>query len=162
MHIHQFWLRFIEKRLSPAERARAGAHLAACPECREELAELRDLVGALEAMPLALRDWPKRRRNLWAAVWERVQRPAARPIYSWQLAASTSVVAVCLSTLTLFGPALSGSWTVTAGLADPAQSTLETPLAPHAASNAASTARAPQAEFPLPAPVQTPRPGPTS
>lgn len=164
MHIYQSWLALIEKRLSPADRARVEAHLAACPECREKLAEMRDLVGALEAMPVALRAMPGRAQNLWPAIWERVQRraAAARPVYSWQLAASLSLVAVCLITLSLFGPALSGSWTVTAGLADPAQVTLETPLAPQSALSAASTARAPQTEFPLPAPVQTPRPGPAS
>lgn len=159
MHIHQSWLALIEKRLSAAERARTAAHLAACPECREELAEMRDLVSAMAAM----RVLPGHARNLWPAIWARVQRraAAARPAYSWQLAASTGLVAVCLVTLTLFGPALSGSWPATIELANTSQITLQTPLAPHTASNAAATARAPQAEFPIPAPVQTPRPGPT-
>lgn len=164
MHIHQGWLRLIEKRLSPAERAQVEAHLAACPECREELAEMRDLVSAMEAMPSALRDWPGRRWNLWPAIWARVQRRAAtvHPVYAWQLAASMSLVAACLITLSLFGPALSGSWSATIELANTSHAMLQTPLAPHAASSTAATARAPQAEFPLPAPVQTPRPGPAS
>jgi len=164
MHIHQSWLALIEKRLSPTARARVEAHLTACPVCREELAEMRELVSAMEAMPSALRSWPGRRPSLWPAIWARVQRraAAARPAYSWQLAASVSLVAVCLVTLTLFGPTLSGSWPATIELANTSQITLQTPLAPHAASNAAATARAPQAEFPMPAPVQTPRPGPTS
>ncbi len=163
MHIHQDWLRLIEKRLSPAERAQAEAHLAACPECREELAEMRDLVSAMEAMPSALRVLPGRARNLWPAIWARVQRraAAARPAYSWQLAASMSLMAVCLVTLSLFGPTLSGSWSATVELANTSHAMLQTPLAPHAASSTAATARAPQTEYPLPAPVQTPRPGPT-
>lgn len=164
MHIHQDWLRLIEKRLSPAERTQAEAHLAACPECRVELAEMRDLVSAMEAMPLALRVLPGRARNLWPTIWARVQRraAAARSAYSWQLAASMSLVAVCLVTLSLFGPMLSGSWPATVELANTSHAMLQTPLAPHAASSTAATARAPQVEFPLPAPVQTPHPGPAS
>jgi anti-sigma factor RsiW len=164
MHIHRDWLRLIEKRLSPAERSQAEAHLAACPECRAELAEMRELTSAMQAMPSALRVMPGRTRNLWSAIWAQVQRGpvAARPAYLWQLAASMSLVAVCLITLSLFGPSFSGAWQGTIELANTSQLTLQTPLAPHAASNAVSTARAPQDMYPLLAPVQTPRPGPTS
>jgi anti-sigma factor RsiW len=162
MHIQQHFLSLIEKRLSPAERARAEAHLAACPECRDELAELRDLASSMQAMLGALRALPNRGRSLWPAIWARVQRPTARPAYSWPVAASLSLVAACLSVLSLVGPTLPGAWTVTAGLANTAQAALETPHAPQPAVSAASTVRAPQAGFPLPAPVQTPAPGPAS
>src|SRR3970282_2783356 len=120
MHLCRDWIRLIEKRLSPAERARVEAHLTACPECREELAEMRELVSAMEAMPSALRSWPGRRPSLWPAIWARVRRRAgaARPAYSWQLAASMGLVAVCLVMLTLFGPTLSGSWPARVEIAD--------------------------------------------
>ena len=43
---------YLDDELDPAARAAADAHLAACAPCRAELTMLRELYGALDALPL--------------------------------------------------------------------------------------------------------------
>lgn len=77
-HLHDY----IDGTLSRDRRAALDEHLAACAACREELADLRDLLHAARALPREIqppRDlWPgvaarMRRRSLWKIL--RLQRP---------------------------------------------------------------------------------------
>lgn len=50
-HITELLSEYIDNRLSAQERHHLEAHLAACPQCREELASLQATVTVLRALP---------------------------------------------------------------------------------------------------------------
>jgi anti-sigma factor RsiW len=66
-------LAFVEGRLDQPAQARVKEHLAGCPRCRAEVAELMQLTDSLDALPGALRGLSERRTGSWLAVWARVQ-----------------------------------------------------------------------------------------
>jgi anti-sigma factor RsiW len=72
-HPRQELLAFVEGRLDQPGRARVAAHLASCPVCRAEAAELMELIDSLNALPGALRGLSQRQAGSWPAVWARVQ-----------------------------------------------------------------------------------------
>lgn len=158
------WLALIEKRLAPAARQRAEAHLAACPACRAEFAALADVAAELKRLPAAL--VVPARPAQWMAVWARVQRPA--PTYPLRpLAACLSLLVVVV----LFAHSWPAHPTSPAlGLAAPQHVAhmAETPRPPGSrlVSTAATQplrAEAASATFtPRVAPIATPVPGPRS
>ena len=97
-HVDAQLLALLERRLTPAERARVAAHLDTCPRCRAAARELAETVAELEAVPSALRGLPVRTAQQWPAVWSRVR--AASPVrklapqVSVYLSLVTSVMAV--------------------------------------------------------------------
>ncbi len=168
-HTHD-WLALIEKRLLPHEQKQAEAHLTMCAQCRAEVIELTELASDLKAfvrvsLPVSNSAWP--------ALWARVQRPALRPYPTRQLAASLSLLIMCLIFSNAWAARLSGGKPLTKGVDQPqTQIVVETPQPPGRVaalrddgtpatqpieSDPANTSAAPRA-----VPIATPVPGPTS
>ena len=66
-------LAFVEGQLDQPGQARVEEHLAGCPRCRAEAAELMELTDSLNTLPGALRRLSERQTGSWPAVWTRVQ-----------------------------------------------------------------------------------------
>ncbi len=160
MHFRRDWLPWLEKRLRPAEQQRAEAHLKDCAACRADLAETRDLVDALAALPLALEALPWHKESLWPAIRAGLYRrpPVGR---AWRWATGVSLL-LLLAVFSGVWPAALGISTSTApagavyvaqppgtaqGPATPSETTWA-PLAPLSGGQPMAT--------PLPAPAQTP------
>ena len=160
MHFHQDWLPWLEKRLRPAERQRAEAHLADCAVCRADLAETRDLVDALAVIPQALEALPWRKAQLWPGIRAGLQcRPAVYGTWRWATGVSLGLLLMLFSGA-WWGAASASPLAATAGRVylarpvGPAQlpaTPLET-MYPRLASLYSGQMTA----TPLPAPVQTP------
>ena len=166
-HLHADALRWIEGRLLPADRRRVGAHLAACPDCRAELAGTADVAGALRAMSVALERLSPRARSerAWRSVWERAQRGLARAHPAWQIAFSMSVATAFFALSSLWPvSSIGGLRSAVTGIASAPVVTPHTPLAPEAAGSTASlrppATRARSASTAAPLPVPTPIPAP--
>jgi len=95
---------YLDGRLSAAERARLGTHLAACAECRERVDELRALMGALAEWTLE-QPSPAFDAALRARLAEEAEQGTGwlslRPIYGAALAAAV----VIASAVALWPPA---------------------------------------------------------
>lgn len=63
---------FVDGLLPAEDRSRVEAHLAGCEACREELAELRDLLDTAAGLPSGITPG----RNLWPTVESRLATPA--------------------------------------------------------------------------------------
>ena len=72
-HPRQQLLAFVEGRLDQPAQARVQEHLAGCPRCRSEAAELMELTDSLNVLPGALRGLSERQAGSWPAVWARVK-----------------------------------------------------------------------------------------
>ncbi|MGH2522469.1 MAG: anti-sigma factor family protein [Anaerolineales bacterium] len=167
MLAHPDLLRMIENRLTPAERERVEAHLAVCPQCRAKLAETLELVDRLEAIPAALRAVTGRTERLWPAIWNRLQRPAARPRRrrpTWQMTLGMSLATLCLVLSSTLPAGVANSPSAPSGEA-PHPSLAATPATslpanlPHPGAALSGTQLF---STTAPRPVQTPLPGPTS
>jgi anti-sigma factor RsiW len=91
-------LRHLDRELDAAEQSRAGAHLAACPECRTGLAKLRAVSNEIDeyAAELLVPEGPEQRRALIAALDRpMVMRP--RKTYAMIAMAASVLLAVSLS-----------------------------------------------------------------
>lgn len=161
------WLALIEKRLAPAARRQAEAHLAACSACRAEFEALAEVADDMRRLSSALTVVPMRSAR-WAAVWARVERSTpAYPVRQLAACVSLLVVVVLFANpwLAQHTPPSPG-----AGLAVPqyVAETVETPHPPgRSLTNADATqplrVEAASATFtPRVAPVATPVPGPRS
>jgi anti-sigma factor RsiW len=71
-------LRLVDGRLEAGTRARVEQHLAGCPQCRAELAELAQTADNLRAIPGALRQLATAPASSWPVVWARVQNVPVR------------------------------------------------------------------------------------
>jgi hypothetical protein len=159
-------LRYAERRLDAAGRARVEAHLAVCLECQAAAAETAAVVDALQAMPLALRALPASGRRDWAAVWQRARKPApwaALPRLSFGL----SLVTAAFTLLMILPGGLAGRpAAVTAGVVETPRVSVLTPRVAavglvESRSAAAATSAARAASLTVgPVPIPTPMPGP--
>lgn len=167
MRPHPDLVALIEKRLPPEERWLAERHLDDCAACRAELAEMRDLTEALQAMPEALETLPWRPARLWPAIRAGLQRrPAVYGAWRWATWVSLAWLVVMFSGIWWAGAlnTMPGATAAAAYVAQPPATaqlsltsltaghppTLQTRLAPF---GGASPTPTPQ---PLPAPAQTP------
>ncbi len=85
---------YLEGELAPAERAEVEAHLAACPECAELAALVREGMSAAAALPelepspellarlYAVPETKKARKPFFRPVFEWLGRPALQPVYA--------------------------------------------------------------------------------
>jgi hypothetical protein len=90
--------------LRPVEADRVAAHLATCPACREQLAEIATVVSVLPDM-VALREPPARlRERILAAASAELAPPAARP-RPWSIGPVRGrlVIGVLATAAVLFG-----------------------------------------------------------
>ncbi|MDH4132647.1 MAG: zf-HC2 domain-containing protein, partial [Gemmatimonadota bacterium] len=67
---------FADGSLPAAERARVTEHLAGCPECRREVAELREVLSATRNLPREI--LPP--RDLWPGIEDRLEAPGRRAV----------------------------------------------------------------------------------
>lgn len=88
---------FVDDRLSRDERALVAAHVAACDSCASQLARLRSLLAAAQALP----DEIEPPAGLWSEVREHIA-PAASRFFSprWRLAAAAVVLVAVSSAVT--------------------------------------------------------------
>jgi anti-sigma factor RsiW len=97
-HPRQELLAYVEGRLDQAGRVRVSAHLADCPRCRAEAAELMDVTDSLNALPAALRGLSERQAGSWSMVWGRVQSaPIRRMVPQLNLYLSLTAVVFVLA-----------------------------------------------------------------
>jgi anti-sigma factor RsiW len=154
-------LALIELRLDASSRARVEAHLAGCPACRAEAAELMQINDTLGALPAALRALPDGRAGGWSAVWARVQAgPIRRVVPQLNLYLSLAAVVFVLAAAL---PAGLGAQplAVTAGVIQTPAAAQATPVAGKGAAagvGQVSTALAHLATPARPAPNPTPVP----
>ncbi len=86
-HVDELYTEYLNGTLPPAQRDALEAHLAACPACTAGLAEMRQVVAAVHALPtLKVPD------GLAACVQARISLPRRHP-WGWGLAAG---LAACL------------------------------------------------------------------
>lgn len=68
----------LDRRTAPSAHAEARAHLAGCPECQRELAALRDILSAVDTLPMTAPS-PRLRRDFYAML-ETEKRSEAGPL----------------------------------------------------------------------------------
>ncbi len=74
---------YLEGELAPAERAEVEAHLAACPECAELAALVREGMAAAAALP-ELEPSPQLLARLYDVPGtKKVRKPFFRPVFEW-------------------------------------------------------------------------------
>jgi anti-sigma factor RsiW len=126
-------LRLVEGELDGPARARVEQHLADCPACRAQLAELAQAADSLGAMPAALRRLATPSAASWPAVWARVQRvPVRRMAPQLNLYLSLAIVAFGLAAALPRGLGVQPA-RATAGANQPPVASLVTPTAAHPA-----------------------------
>lgn len=169
-HVRDDLVRYAERQLDAAARARVEAHLAVCAECWAAAGETVRLVDALQAMPVALRGLPWRSGRQWPGLWGLVQLRAARSTPRTprlRLCLSLATAAFSLMALLPVGLA-SQPGSVTAGVVEtPRQEVLTPRVADGSDPDGRLAAEATSAAGDLglavgPVPVPTPMPGPAS
>ncbi len=82
---------WVDRTLPEEQRLEVEAHLAACPECREQERRLRRLLSHASALPRSVSP----PRDLWPGISRRIERGRAWSRASWQpaLAVAAAVVA---------------------------------------------------------------------
>lgn len=96
-HLGREAWRWLDGGLSPEESAQVEAHLEQCPGCRAEMQALREMAGALGALPAALEALPMRPSLAWANVQARLREVRSRtvsPHPAWRAALSLACVLV--------------------------------------------------------------------
>lgn len=165
-HVQLDLVRYVERRLDAAGRARVEVHLAGCAACRAAAAETLALVDGLQAMPAALGRLPALTRRDWAGIWARARAPAGPPSLP-RLSFCLSLVMAAFSLVTLLPPDLARQpAAVTAGMVQTPGAVAFTPRALPSRPDAGWIDTAPatvagdevSAAGPIPAP--TPMPGP--
>ncbi len=157
-------LAFVEGGLDAAARARVARHLAACPACQAEAAELMQVTDKLGALPLALRPLLASPAGAWSHVWARVQGvPIRRVVPQLNLYLSLAAVLFVLAAALPVGLGAQ-PLAVTAGVIQTPVAALATPIASKgtaASWGQVSTALAADrhATAARPIPVPTPIPG---
>lgn len=162
-HARRELLRFAERRLAPAERARVERHLRVCAACRAEAGELARLVDEVEALPGALRPLTAQRLGrAWPGIWAGATQPMIARWGRPQLSLYLSMLAVvALIALRPLAGAAGPAGQVTAGVARTpmaAVGTVAAITADPAARGSGSGAETATAAQPMPIP--TPVPGP--
>jgi anti-sigma factor RsiW len=106
-HVGELLSAAYDDALTPAERRRYEAHLAACPECAAEVERFRLTIDAVHELPAARMPQrvvlpstppqPERRRGLTPPAWlKRLPRPSATPAWSAGALALTGIAIVVL------------------------------------------------------------------
>ena len=93
---------WVDDTLSEADRREVGAHLADCPECREQERRHRQLLSHAAALPRSVSP----PRDLWPEIAERLERPGAWSrswLASWQPALAVAAAVVIALGAVLLG-----------------------------------------------------------
>jgi hypothetical protein len=152
MRFYPDWLSWLGKHLSPAGQQPGEARLA----------ERRDIVDALEAMPAALHSLPWRREEVWAAIRAGLPgRPKLYPTWQWATYASVALL-FFVSFGAWWGSALTSPANPQPAYAVQPPAAAHTPLTPLAAEPAftqkhfSSSGASSLTPLPTPVPAQTP------
>jgi anti-sigma factor RsiW len=156
-------LAYVDGSLEPRARAEVAEHLAACGECRAEVADLAHLEDTLRALPAALRPLTLPPSGAWSQVWSQVGgAPLRRVMPQLNLYLSLAAVVFVLAAAL---PAGLGAQPlpVTAGVIQTPVTIAATPAAGKTTSAISGQLSTALAARPVtaarPIPIQTPVPG---